>query len=593
MHNVKIIVRCAAWSDEDTQTVTAAIHKILEKGEQEGFLSPHLSEIIVSDTYLEDWKQIAERWNLHSKLSEEAEYVSVGKLCFNKQNDDPKYILLFHPTVFGDAGYVDQFYTFMLSILAEDSLPAELESLHEYRFQTPPKELAKVFFSGIFQTWYSYSRMQSEGRQKQAPPISPRNLVAPFKRKVKRLHWQHQADLNFEVCVMTFFAILLRLLTQAMEASFYNVDYREYGEFQEPIGQFVIRFHDEALKILKGEDYSLDFLQQSIIDISQLCFFKITENPYDIKVADTPKNLFRDLIDTHQRIVAFVDILGFSELIKQYDENGNVVLLRDLKEALDTSIEEMQKLTTRDEEEVEVKLFSDCLCLSAAWFDNDYDFAYQFSRLMLGIKTYQLRMLLKGYLVRGGISMGSYYSDNNMIFSGALVEAANFEKYCTTQPNPTGRSGVRSPRILVSPRILTKLTGSTIHKTMAYYYKASLVKDNADGEIFLNPLLDTDISKAIYNDALESLKTRSPELYEASRKAVEVINTALSKKASDSIYDEIIGVLGKNIEQTSDNVGVAEKYRWTRAFIDWVRTGCATDQFTLQHIPFKSVVTYW
>ncbi len=592
MHHVNIVVKCEIWNETDIHNATRAIDQIMEQGQQENFLSPHLMEVIVSDKYVDEWIAIAGRWNLHSVLSKEAEYISGGKLCFNKDTHHPKYIILFHPSVFSDADYADHFYRFMLSIVAQDHLPNELKLEHEYRFETPVPELAKVFFSGFFDAFYANIRLKIEGRENMAPPIAPKNLLASFKRKVKRLHWQHQADLDFEACVMGYYAILLRLLTQVVDTSFYQVDYVEFDDFETVIRDFLSGIYAEAFKIIKGEPYSLQFLEQTIVECSKLCFFTITLTPHNIHVSDTPKRLFNDLVDTHQRIVAFVDVLGFSEMIKKVDRYNNIIILKDLKSALDGAIEQMLKISTPSDEEVEIKLFSDCLCLSAAYFDNDTDLAYQFSRLMLGLKTYQFLMLQKGYLVRGGVAIGSYYSDPNMIFSGALVEAVGFEKNCHTRPDGSTKSKKRSPRILISPKIVEKLEQSTIHKVMTHYYNNSLLVDKEDDEIFVNPLFDLTSSQFVYDiafDQLEPLKTISPELYETAKKNIQNLKSTLSDGAGQSIFNEITRQLDLQIEQEQSNAGVVAKYEWTKSFIDWIRTGMVHHPFVVRQVVFRNV----
>jgi hypothetical protein len=573
--------------------VTEAIDRIMEKGQQEEFLSPHLTEIIVSDHYTEEWEDIAGRWNLHSHISNEAEYVSSGKLCYNKDLEWPKYIILFHPAVFADGGYADHFYRFMLSIVAKDHLPEELMNCVEYRMDTPFPELIKVFFAGLFDTYYSNIRLDIEGRNETPPPISPKDLLAPFKRRVKQLHWKHQADLDFEACVMGYYRLLLRLLTQIVEASFYKLDLSEFGEFREALSIFLSSLYGESANIIRGEPYSLNFLDQTLIECSRLCFFKITMSPYDIRVADTPKKLFPDLVDTHQRIVAFVDMLGFSEAIRKVDGDNNIVILKELKEALDTAMEEMRKVTKPGDEEVEIRLFSDCLCLSAAYFDNGSDFAYQFSRMMLGLKAYQFFMLKKGYLVRGGVATGSYYSDPNMIFSGALVEAVNFEKYCSTKSGGTAAAGKRSPRILISPKILGKLGQSTIHKVMMPYFRNSLVTDSDDGEIFINPLLDVSNSRLIYDIAAEQLKSlenSAPNLYAATLKNIELLKSRLGNEAEGSVLSMIDSQLNLELEKAWENSGVSAKYEWTKGFVSWQRSGMKPGIFSTFAISFSKVV---
>jgi hypothetical protein len=54
----------------------------------------------------------------------------------------------------------------------------------------------------------------------------------------------------------------------------------------------------------------------------------------------------------------------------------------------------------------------------------------------------------KNYFSRGGITIGSYYSDDNIIFSGGLVEAYTLESKIA-----------KYPRIVVSPKMLDAVKG--------------------------------------------------------------------------------------------------------------------------------------
>src|SRR5207253_2089639 len=96
-----------------------------------------------------------------------------------------------------------------------------------------------------------------------------------------------------------------------------------------------------------------------------------------------------------------------------------------LEIAVKSSIENMTdpKSKTDLKEYLEYRMFSDCICLSLPYIEFGNDFHIQFHSLSGIARTYQLIMLQKGFFVRGGISIGSFFADKNMIFSGGLVKA--------------------------------------------------------------------------------------------------------------------------------------------------------------------------
>ncbi len=166
------------------------------------------------------------------------------------------------------------------------------------------------------------------------------------------------------------------------------------------------------------------------------------------------------------------------------------------------------------------------------------------------------------------------------------------KKPAILDPTAPPKSKKRSPRILISPKIVEKLEQSTIHKIMTHYYNNSLLVDKEDDEIFVNPLFDLTSSQLVYDiafDQLEPLKITSPELYETVKKNIQSLKSKLSDGADEFNCNEITRQLDLQIEQVQDNVGVAAKYEWTKSFIDWVRTGMVHGPFIVRGVSFKNV----
>ena len=90
--------------------------------------------------------------------------------------------------------------------------------------------------------------------------------------------------------------------------------------------------------------------------------------------------------------------------------------------------------------------------------------------LILSLRYYQLDMLLQGFFVRGAISVGNNYMDNEIVFGDALMEAYDTEQ-----------SMARDPRI-----VLAKSAKQLVRKHLKFYGK---VKDSPQHDTLL---LDTD-----------------------------------------------------------------------------------------------------
>ena len=79
---------------------------------------------------------------------------------------------------------------------------------------------------------------------------------------------------------------------------------------------------------------------------------------------ETPKKLFKNnIVDTEPRIVAFIDILGFSAIIEEYDSDNYSNILNELHDTLEmavkVSIENMTdpKMQTDLKEYLEYRMF--------------------------------------------------------------------------------------------------------------------------------------------------------------------------------------------------------------------------------------------
>ena len=110
----------------------------------------------------------------------------------------------------------------------------------------------------------------------------------------------------------------------------------------------------------------------------------------------------------------------------QWLEIGRSDILQRLHNALQVSIESIKlskNINPLHKKILDYQMFSDCICLSIPIYDTDDDFLSEFASMVLIIATYQYMMLINGFYIRGGISIGSHFSDKSMIFSGGLVKS--------------------------------------------------------------------------------------------------------------------------------------------------------------------------
>jgi hypothetical protein len=130
-----------------------------------------------------------------------------------------------------------------------------------------------------------------------------------------------------------------------------------------------------------------------------------------------------------KRVVAFVDILGFKNLIANTSQNDDEArkLLSVLKYIENVKIEnDKGYFADYDFREKdfgkEVSVFSDSIVISYPLTKKGALFL-----LLMDLIYLQIDMMLNGIFIRGGISCGQLYHDDNVLFGPAMVNAYKLE----------------------------------------------------------------------------------------------------------------------------------------------------------------------
>jgi len=119
------------------------------------------------------------------------------------------------------------------------------------------------------------------------------------------------------------------------------------------------------------------------------------------------------------RYVAFLDILGFSQLTEKADKHPNWrAWLRDCVAALHATVPPKVEATG-----FRFVQFSDSIVLSAPRN------AGGLNAVLWGTKLLANNMLGRGILLRGGIAAGHFHHDDHLMFGPALVRAYAFEQH--------------------------------------------------------------------------------------------------------------------------------------------------------------------
>ena len=275
-------------------------------------------------------------------------------------------------------------------------------------------------------------------------------------------------------------------------------------------------------------------------------------------------------------VAAFVDILGYKDLIQNESIEREIELFNDLKNTIDIALagtvesaksifnfldskyESSQKISER----LKVKQFSDNIYFSFDYAEqNDLDLYFGIYIISNISSFYQRLMLGKGYFVRGGIAFGLNMVDKNFIFSTALIKAVETEKD-TIYPRITLHSELKEKYLFGKDNPFKEITHGLY------------IQDWAE-HVFLNPFHQT--SRNI--NMIESLSLSQEELGQfeeaitkSQERVINKFNKGFAHLFDDKAFNSISrGHISKKIKKYKNrNQGVYEKYLWSRNFLNWV-----------------------
>lgn len=130
-----------------------------------------------------------------------------------------------------------------------------------------------------------------------------------------------------------------------------------------------------------------------------------------------------------QRVVAFLDILGFKKIVGRWLENRAVAYA--VEQALTKAIDWVggrKAFSFVRREDWHIRVFSDCICISQPAS------ALGLLEITEGVACFQREMIAAGFPVRGGISVGPHFESELAMLSPALIEAYEIESNSAVFP---------------------------------------------------------------------------------------------------------------------------------------------------------------
>lgn len=166
-----------------------------------------------------------------------------------------------------------------------------------------------------------------------------------------------------------------------------------------------------------------------------------------------------------ERIVAFVDILGYGALVGSSGESSSPEdIIRDLESVL----AENATWSWAEETGCRIKMFSDSIVLSApATTGGLYLVILKLGLVQAGLTRMKL-------LVRGALAAGRHYESDSLLLSEGLVRAYHLEQ-----------SVALNPRIVIEASLISRFLGAVPREESSIFANAFILRDS-DGQIFLN-----------------------------------------------------------------------------------------------------------
>ena len=585
-------------TEENIKHVTELYSSIIDKAIEFGIWDESIKAIVVTDDFTNEVENQAAVWNIKTHLSKEKEYSVASKVLFNHKLESPEYYIFFHFQNF----YNDSFPHIqivigqILNVSANKIIPTEIR---EYKVNYQPSTLedyVKVASTEWCKAVYTRAYL-SKLSTAPIPPMNHNSFLIAFKRKLKRSLFDYNSDKfdgqqrldNFwHSYFESINTLFLRLVENDNSQSTLRI--KDDEPSKELIYDVVFEIGELTKKCLEQKQYDVTPLKESIqIFSAHFEVFLEDESDHKFKITLTkdPKDYFIDeIVETEPRIICFMDILGFSELINEYDTDITSTVLQDIQESFalaKTQLLENESLGNKEVlRHIKYQTFSDNICISIPYFDNENDFLTNFNLLSIYVRGFQLIMMSKAIFMRGGISTGSYYADNNIIFSKGLVNAYHLESKKAIYP-----------RVIIDNSIMEKIFSYRQEKVKSFGLDTSIILD-WENVAFLNPFGLGKSSVKQLESVFSNLNFEEDELLSSIlssfTKTVGDMTIGLLKNVSAqekaglaAIKDKII----ENIYKHQKNENILSKYLWLLEFIKWFEsdeTGKLKFQFLTERI---------
>jgi hypothetical protein len=181
-------------------------------------------------------------------------------------------------------------------------------------------------------------------------------------------------------------------------------------------------------------------------------------------------------------VVAFLDLLGFSNAVTSATEEESRPLLDKIYDAIHDSRNYVRQTLGDGSANVpegwSIKFFSDNLVLGYAYDDLELDATAAAWFVIRCVQRYQLRMAFNGLFLRGGLTLGSICLSDEIVFGKALIESYRLEE-----------SAAIVPRVVLSQSMAQVVLNSAKDASAGGFDARNALCRDVDGLWFVNYLL--------------------------------------------------------------------------------------------------------
>ena len=244
----------------------------------------------------------------------------------------------------------------------------------------------------------------------------------------------------------------------------------------------------------KAADIFIDCFEQIIADKQEvLSYIESIMTHYN----EEKKVQIGSRIKYKNRIIAFVDILGFKNLVE--DSTTNKYEFQKILDSLDRFRElKKEKEDQHYINDVKVTTFSDSLVISYPVDEKDRDIDVFYS-ILLDLTRLQLDLLDNNVIIRGGIAIGKLRHTQNEIFGPAMNEAYYLESKVA-----------KYPRIVVRERVIMDYLKKYVDNNPNKVKLLKLLIQDEDANVYyLDYLGNKDLFNSVndYNTMLQTIES--------------------------------------------------------------------------------------